>query len=109
MKIKPGILLLTVILVFCFSSACFAQTFSDMCEATYGNEITELTNRGIIHGDANGAFRPKDNITRAEFAKLVCMISEDYENFEFDSNIFAETSPMIIGLNLISTTVFFKK
>ena len=88
MKNRYVIFFLTVLLAFCFSSTCFAEAFSDIGEATYVDEITTLAEQGIIQGDDSGAFRPNDSITSAEFAKLVCMISKDYESLKIESNIF---------------------
>ena len=39
-------------------------------------EIKYLSEQGVISGDGNGAFRPNDSITRAEFVKMMCVAFE---------------------------------
>jgi hypothetical protein len=47
--------------------------FSDVDEKSgYAEEVIALTDSGIIQGDDNGDFRPEDEITRAEFAAVLC-------------------------------------
>lgn len=50
--------------------------FNDIEGSYTENEITVLEDLGIISGDENENFNPNDNITRAEFAKLVCRMLE---------------------------------
>lgn len=40
------------------------------------SSVAALYKNGILSGDENGAFRPKDNITRAEIAKVIYMALE---------------------------------
>jgi hypothetical protein len=50
----------------------FAADFSDISKNDgYFSEVTALAETGIIQGD-NGSFRPEDEITRAEFAAILC-------------------------------------
>ena len=35
------------------------------------NEIIDFTNKGYLNGKPDGGFHPQDNITRAEFVKLI--------------------------------------
>lgn len=47
-------------------------SFTDLSEAKWAEEaILFLLNRGVVNGDSDGSFRPNDNITRAEFVKLI--------------------------------------
>ena len=64
----------------------FGETDAEDGEATYSgetnfadiehhwasNEINILASEGIVSGDENSMFNPNDNITRAEFAALLC-------------------------------------
>ena len=54
------------------------SVFSDMDEdASYALEARLLKTLGILSGDGDGALRPNDMLTRAEFAKLaVCMLNK---------------------------------
>jgi hypothetical protein len=50
-----------------------SSRFSDVdVSSGYAAEITALSDSGIIQGAANGQFRPNDEITRAEFAAVLC-------------------------------------
>lgn len=63
-------LFLTIAMLLSSMTGVFAATtpFEDIdTEAT-----TVLYNLGVICGDENGAFNPEDEITRAEFAKILC-------------------------------------
>jgi len=52
------------------------EVFSDIA-AHWGKQYIEfLAERGVISGYDNGEFRPNNNITRAEFAKLVVLALE---------------------------------
>lgn len=54
------------------SSSDKSGIFADMNEAAWAREsITALYNRNIVSGDGTGYFRPNDNITRAEFLKML--------------------------------------
>ncbi|MBE0448229.1 MAG: S-layer homology domain-containing protein [Actinobacteria bacterium] len=44
--------------------------------AWYKDSVNNLISRGIIGGYPDGSFRPNSNITRAEFAKMVCLAME---------------------------------
>lgn len=46
--------------------------FNDIPEGiSYETAVDNLSGMGIINGDANGAFRPEDSITREEFTKII--------------------------------------
>jgi hypothetical protein len=48
--------------------------FKDIAESHWAyNYILDLTDSGIISGYANSTFRPSATITRAEFAKMICL------------------------------------
>jgi len=47
-------------------------SFRDLAEAKWAEEaILFLCERGVINGNPDGTFKPNDNITRAEFVKLI--------------------------------------
>lgn len=62
-------------IVFCFlafPSESLAKSFSDVKMNTeMGRAVDDLSNRGIISGYANGTFRPNNDVTRAQAAKIV--------------------------------------
>ncbi len=50
--------------------------FTDVdSSAWYYKAVLHLSDKGILVGDNNGLFRPDDNLTRAEFAKIVVMFA----------------------------------
>lgn len=59
-----------------------APRFSDVTEEQwFYDDVTELVDRGIINGYDDGTFRPYENITVAEFLKLV-IVSTTGKTFE---------------------------
>ncbi len=53
------------------------KVFSDMTEATEGyGSIMNLYHRGIIGGYPDGTFQALNNVTRAEFSKMLLMTAE---------------------------------
>lgn len=48
-----------------------SATFTDSEQISHNEQVTMLTQLGIINGYGDGSFKPKNNITRAEFAKMV--------------------------------------
>jgi len=52
-------------------------TFSDISSVPWAKEAIEyLAARGVISGSGDGTFRPNDNVTRAEFIKMLMMALE---------------------------------
>ena len=52
-------------------------SFRDLAEAKWAEEaILFLCERGVINGNPDGTFKPNDNITRAEFVKLIAAAIE---------------------------------
>ncbi len=79
-------ILLTVLLVFSSVSA-FAQIFSDIDGHWAAEEILKAYENKIISGDGDGKFRPNDNISRAEFMKMVtAMLAERFDTKIPDMN-----------------------
>ncbi len=67
---KISVLILICILFLNISSVTiFAQNSTD-----YSCDIGIMNKLGIMTGDNNGDFNPKDCLTRAEFAKIVCVL-----------------------------------
>ena len=52
----------------------YAQKFKDVTESHWAFEyISEMSERGVLAGYPNGYFYPENNVTRAEFAKIMCL------------------------------------
>jgi len=57
------------------SSSKQPDTFKDITNAHWARSyIEELLTSGIVKGYANGSFHPQSDVTRAEFANMVCEI-----------------------------------
>ena len=68
-RIFAAVLALTLALS--LSPAAFALgAFADVTDAATAQDVEVLRLMGVIGGDNNGAFRPNDNLTRAEFCKM---------------------------------------
>ena len=54
----------------------YEQTFSDVPQTHWAFEyIIELVNDNVLSGYPDGKFRPNNNVTRAEFAKIMISAS----------------------------------
>lgn len=67
--------LLVVAMMLSFASVAFAATFSDTADLDQDAQasIAKLNALNIINGYPDGTFKPANNITRAEFAKIACI------------------------------------
>lgn len=58
------------------SSTSYLQKFDDVKETHWAfSYINEMSSRGILKGYPDGAFYPENPVTRAEFAKIMCLAS----------------------------------
>jgi len=63
-----------VCITFLLTSAVSFARFSDLDSVPWAKDaINELSDKGIINGYEDGSFRPAFNVTRAEFATLLCL------------------------------------
>lgn len=63
--------------VLLFGAVCgYAASFDDVTEAHAWAkaDIESYAERGILAGDGQGHFFPDDSVTRAEFAKMLCLV-----------------------------------
>jgi len=68
-----------------------ADVFTDLADAEWAKEaILFLNSRGVINGNPDGSFRPNDNITRAEFVKMIAAALEVEESA--DNTPFSDVS-----------------
>ncbi len=71
--------LLALTLIFSLSSSVFAksQSFSDVpADAWEAEFVYDLADRGIVNGNGDGTFGPRNKVTRAEYAKMLVKISD---------------------------------
>lgn len=65
-------LALAAVLALSLTPTAFALgTFSDVSDTVTAQNVEVLRLMGVVSGDNNGRFRPYDNLTRAEFCKMV--------------------------------------
>lgn len=85
------------------SSAKPAQTqrLSDISEHWARDSITELLDLGIVSGREDGNFYPEDNITRAEFSKILAGIM-NLEINTASSQKFSDVEPLVWYYECIS-------
>ncbi len=70
---------ISVILVLLMFSQVSVLAYSDITDAQFAAKVENLSEYNIINGYEDGTFRPYDNITRAEFCKLImCATMNDY-------------------------------
>lgn len=96
MKTKFSILA-SIALCFMLASNAFAATaLKDIDQSYAKNEITKLHAMGIIDGYEDHTFRPKQEITREEFAKLICVAFGLEEDAQASAK-FTDVSPWARG------------
>lgn len=73
LKMTLLILLIVSTIMTLLTGSSFASSgYSDIPkDAYYENAVNNLTRLKVIEGDGNGLFRPKSNVTRAEFIKMM--------------------------------------
>lgn len=66
-----------------------ALGFSDTDSVAWAeNAIDFLVSKGIVNGYEDGSFRPQNNVTRAEFAKIICLsFDRSIMTDGFDANV----------------------
>ncbi len=86
-----------VLLVLCGSTSAFAATTdysqwssggtypSDIVNTEYFTAVKILMDRGVISGDTDGLFHPENNITRAEFAKMMALSTNNATTLDSDA------------------------
>lgn len=88
MTMKNRVFLITTFIIAFGINNCYAN-FEDIEHSFAKEEIVELQTLEIVNGDENGRFFPNDLITRAEFAKLACVILGE-STPKSSENIFAD-------------------
>lgn len=70
---KNIFVLVLVITIISLSSICFAHDFSDLgvLGDNYIEAIEGLVDKGVINGYPDGTFKPSNDVTRAELAKMI--------------------------------------
>jgi hypothetical protein len=59
------------------------RSFADTAESAWAEDAIEtLASRSVISGYLDGSFRPENEITRAEFAAILCKAVESFETDE---------------------------
>ncbi|NLW41353.1 MAG: S-layer homology domain-containing protein [Tissierellia bacterium] len=76
---------LTIILITSFNTLSFGANmpFKDIDGSYAKKEIIALYNDGVLSGKGEGIFKPKDNMTRAELAKVLAISLNLEEDREF--------------------------
>lgn len=70
-KLLTALLVVAMMLSLCTAAFAFSDT-ADLDKAAQGS-IAKLNGLNIINGYPDGTFKPGNNITRAEFAKIACI------------------------------------
>lgn len=82
------LVLITIICAIILGVICgvaLAKDFSDIASSHWAfTYVNDLSNKGIINGYEDGSFRPSNNVTRAEFLKLMvgCLKDADVKKAE---------------------------
>ncbi len=96
MKKKFSILASIALCFILATNAFAATTLTDIDQSYAKNEISKLYEMGVIDGYEDNTFKPTQEITRQEFAKLICVAFELEEN-EAAAAKFTDVSPWARG------------
>ena len=92
MKAKKLIsILLCILLVSALTVPAFAADFTDTEGHWAEHQIDLVAEAGIVGGYADGSFRPNNNITREQFAKVVANFMDYTE--KGDVSVFPDVDP----------------
>jgi len=72
---KTLVTLLVVSMVIAGFTGVAGATFSDTKDNKAANKIEKLAALGVLAGYPDGTFKPDNNITRAEFSKIACVLA----------------------------------
>ena len=70
-KLFITILLVALISLFAFSTINAASKFSDVTGTKYEQSVDKLVSLNIVSGFPDGSFKPLENVTRAQMAKMI--------------------------------------
>ena len=77
-----------IVFVFILQLCClnvYAKEFSDLPSTHWAYEyVNYLSDNGIINGYENNTFRPNNNVSRAEFIKLITSANKGEEYFNYE-------------------------
>ncbi len=70
------------------------EIFNDLSGVEWAKDaVYELYNMGIVNGYNDGGYHPNDNITRAEFSKIICSAFNILTPAEGERDNFADINP----------------
>ncbi len=76
MKLRKTLVTLLVLsMILAGFTGVAGATFSDTANSAAKNKIEKLAALGVLAGYPDGTFKPDNNITRAEFAKIACILA----------------------------------
>ena len=76
MKLRKTLVTLLVLsMILAGFTGVAGATFSDTANSAAKNKIEKLAALGVLAGYPDGTFKPDNNITRAEFAKIACVLA----------------------------------
>lgn len=88
---KTFVLIVASILILCCSASCWAYSDTQSSDTTTQQAITLLSEKGVLNGYSDGSFRPSQNVSRAEFAKICCLLA-GYEQSAVRSSAFTDVA-----------------
>ncbi len=95
------LVVITIVIAIALGIVCgiaFAKEFTDIDSSHWAFKyVDELSNKGIINGYEDGSFRPSNNVTKAEFIKLMvgCLDEKDTK----EANDFLQLAGMLEAIS----------
>ena len=82
---KVSIMVMLLLIILLSVSIAYAKAFNDIFEGHWAYEyVNNLSDSGVINGYEDGSFRPNNNVSRAEFIKLITSADKGEEYFEYE-------------------------
>ena len=97
---KSLVLILALVLVFSFSVTALAADFSDIADQPQAvqDAVYKLAALEMVEGYDDGTWRPNDQITRAEFAKIACLAGGFSSSYDALGNVSTPFSDVKVGV-----------
>ena len=82
---KLLIVIMFLVILQLTSNLTYAKEFNDISSTHWAFEyVNDLSDRGIINGYNDNTFRPSNNVSRAEFIKLISSANKGEEYFDYE-------------------------
>ena len=98
-------ILMVVCIILSLTAVYAASSFSDVVNTKYNDAVEKLVELGVINGFEDNTFKPKNDVTRAQFAKMVVEASKLKASSDLPLSNFSDISNNHWAYNYIKVAV----